>query len=172
MLQSYFYNSWILFFNAVRVKKLFTMPRSVNIVFAAFFFLLFASSAISAAPVFTEYNISSNAGYYILSWEKDKDLEIELQESEHPDFKNVRTLYLGKDSASTLSGKRNGSYYYRLRYVSGDSGWSRTCKVEVVHHSLEKALIFLAIGAFIFFATLALLISEGLKKNTATEADI
>lgn len=102
----------------------------------------------------------SAEGYYSLEWSSSNSstkIRYELQESSTPDFTESTPIYRGKDTATTLSGKKDGNYYYRVRSLTLDSPWSSVLKITVKHHSLKRAILFLSTGAFVFFATAFLL---------------
>jgi len=107
----------------------------------------------------------SSAGYFRLSWKQDTEndtaiFNFELQEADNPAFTQVKTLYSGPDTASLVSGRRNGIYYYRVGYLRDhtDPIWSNTQIVEVTHHPLSRAFMFFALGAIVFIATLTMVI--------------
>ena len=66
------------------------------------------------APILSSDHEVASAGFFQLSWETDAK-RIELQEASSPAFRNPTTLYIGTDSKSVISGKPNGSWYYRVR---------------------------------------------------------
>ena len=110
-----------------------------------------------AAPSLTTDSPLATAGYYQLSWSGAPDSAYELQESPRADFASTITLYRGPDRASMLTGRADGDYFYRLRALDGPQAgpWSTTLRVEVRHHPLSRALLFLTLGALVFLATLA-----------------
>jgi len=125
---------------------------------------LFAESGEDSHFVAPEWlhdgEISSSEGYYVLRWNSDR--EVELEESSDPDFITAKRIYRGNDSASSISGKRNGRYYYRLRFANRpDATWSAVQVAVVRHHPLDQALILLGTGALVFLsASLFILISD------------
>jgi hypothetical protein len=98
----------------------------------------------------------SNEGYYQLSWQSDGP--VRLVESPDPDFATARTLYVGADTASFVSGRPDGRWYYRLEAANEPRVISETVAVTVRHHSLGRALGFFALGAVVFLATLGLIV--------------
>ena len=58
------------------------------------------------------------------------------------------------DSATVISGRSNGVWHYRVRALSKGqvTPWSEAVRVEVTHHSLNRAGLFLLTGAIVFFA--------------------
>ncbi|MEJ2346805.1 MAG: hypothetical protein P8076_11725 [Gammaproteobacteria bacterium] len=111
-----------------------------------------------------------NAGYYQLSWvAPDGGTPVfEVQEARTPQFADARLVYRGTDEASMLSGRRDGTYYYRARIdpKRDDPGpWSRTVKVSVHHLPLDRAFLFFGIGALVFVSTLGLVIVGNLRHN-------
>ena len=106
---------------------------------------------------------TATAGYFRLVWQSSAPAPIyQLEESTDPAFSDPDILYRGPDTARTISGRSNGTYYYRARTVTGSNltgNWSRPVKVTVAHHSLMKAGGFFAVGALVFLSTLGLIIN-------------
>ena len=126
------------------------------------------SSVTMAADVPTLESDSSvaTAGYFQLSWQGSSSGEYLLQEAPDPDFTNAKNLYEGPDTASLVSGRANGVYYYRIRDYrisdnaqAADAGsWSNVVKVEVAHHPLSRAFMFFTLGAIVFLSTLVVVV--------------
>ena len=119
----------------------------------------------TATPILESDTKLSSAGYFRLSWKNssDKDTEntqYELQEASDPAFTHATILYSGPDTASLISGRRNGIYYYRVGSVDeqAEPVWSNSQIVEVSHHPLSRAFMFFALGALVFIATLTMVI--------------
>jgi hypothetical protein len=103
----------------------------------------------------------ATAGYFRLSWHTEHSPNLfRLLEADNPRFNHSKVIYEGPDLARVLSGKSNGSYYYRVAELQGHTpiSVSNTVKVDVAHHSLTKAFLFFAIGAAVFLATLLLIL--------------
>lgn len=114
---------------------------------------------------------TATAGYFQLRWQGDEShAHYRLLESDNPRFSPSKVLYQGPDLATVISGKHNGSYYYRVAELKGSKpvAVSNTVMVEVAHHSLAKAFLFFAIGAIVFLATLSLI----LQGNRHSKRDI
>jgi len=114
-----------------------------------------------AAPVLVTDTGLSTAGYYRLSWVEDGGRDFELQEASSDAFSIPRTLYQGPDTATLLSGRADGTRFYRVRDLQADgtaSPWSNTVEVRVGHHSLTRAFLFFSVGLAIFLATLLTII--------------
>lgn len=128
----------------------------------------------------------ATAGYYRLLWHRrhrsDADLaadasdadgrEFEIEESADPSFARAKIAYRGHDRASVVSGRGDGTYYYRARLIDGDgakraSPWSDVVAVTVDHHPLSRALAFFAAGALVFLATLALIVGGSLAARAS-----
>jgi hypothetical protein len=119
----------------------------------------------------------ATAGFYTLSWNhpaSDLGLRYEVQEAARAGFVSPRTIYSGSDLATFVSGKRDGTLYYRARArpaVSDPryrwSPWSTVLAVTTAHHSRARAFAFLAVGAFVFLATVALIV-VGNRANSET----
>lgn len=86
--------------------------------------------ASSLAPV-------DNGDYdnsYTLRWDgAAPGIEFVVEEAESADFAQARTLYRGEATAWTISGRRPGSYYYRVRPAVGtvDGPWSNSASVTI-----------------------------------------
>jgi hypothetical protein len=103
----------------------------------------------------------ATAGYYRLEWGAERATEFILEESQHTSFASAKILYQGPDTARIISGRGNGDYYYRVRDLNGEPGeavWSDVVHVKVEHHTLTRAMLFFAIGAIVFVATLTVII--------------
>jgi len=144
------------------------LPGSLSLLllFIVLAFLAGITPRIStAAPVLESDTKLSSAGYFRLSWKDPSDesaesTNYELQEANDPAFSHASILYSGPDTASLISGRRNGTYYYRVGSVDGQSDpvWSNSQIVEVSHHPLSRAFMFFALGALVFIATLTMVI--------------
>ncbi|MBD3669341.1 MAG: hypothetical protein HUJ29_01095 [Gammaproteobacteria bacterium] len=135
-----------------------------NLFFHISLFLLLAFSPMLFATEGIKLSSDSDvatAGYYQLSWETEQSADrFRLIEADNPRFSQSKILYEGPDLAMILSGKSNGTYYYRVAALSQQSQdlVSNTLKVEVDHHSMTKAMLFFSIGAIVFLATLILIL--------------
>lgn len=98
-------------------------------------------------------------GIVKLEWSANSEVrptQYELQQAMEANFSEAKTIYQGTDEATFLSGLNNGTYHYRLR--SDDGRWSETISVDVEHHSLNLALVLMAIGATVFLIILGVII--------------
>ncbi|MFZ5621435.1 MAG: fibronectin type III domain-containing protein [Pseudomonadota bacterium] len=114
-----------------------------------------------ASPELSADTTVATAGYFGLSWGPAGEAggapaRFELQEAPDPAFAAPHTLYAGPDRATALSGRPDGTYYYRVRADGG--AWSPVVAVEVMHHSLVRAGLFFALGAAVFVATVVLIL--------------
>ena len=125
------------------------------------------TSPLFATPVLESDSEMSTAGYYRLNWQSNTAGDFVLEESTNQTFSNIKTLYQGPDTATLISGRPNGIYFYRVRnsLENVESGWSNVKRVEVSHHSLDRAFTFFALGAIVFIATLGVVIL-GNKNST------
>ena len=98
----------------------------------------------------------SKAGYFQLSWGDEDASLYTVQQSLDDTFKQAKTIYQGSDEKMVISGLPNGRYFYRMQAKGGD--WSNVIAVEVAHHTLQKALIFFAIGAVMLLILVSVLI--------------
>jgi hypothetical protein len=118
--------------------------------------LFFGTTAAASPPTLSASTKVSNTGHYRLSW-KGGGAEVVLQESPAPDFAKHRIIYRGPDRATVVSGRMDGVYHYRA--CTPDGTCSAPLAVRVRHHSLSKALFFLILGALVFLATAALIVT-------------
>lgn len=95
-------------------------------------------------------------GHIKLEWTVEGDGVTELQQSRASDFFTAKTIYIGPDRASFVSGLDNGNYYYRVRAAGGE--WSETLMVKVQHQSLELAFALFGIGGLVFLLTVFVVI--------------
>ncbi len=123
---------------------------------------LIAATDAGAAPRLTASTSQSSDGVYQLSWEFGGPAV--LEESSSADFGDARVVYRGQDQATTLTGRSDGTYTYRLRTGDGSIP-SEPVQVDVEHHPLGRALAFFAVGLFVFAGTIVVVVrgaaSEG-----------
>jgi hypothetical protein len=84
-------------------------------------------TAALAAPASISVPASSNTGNYTVSWSAvSAATSYDLQEDTNGSFTAPTTVYSGANTSFNVSGKGNGSYYYRVRAVnaSGSSAWT------------------------------------------------
>lgn len=115
------------------------------------------------APKLSSDHEVASAGYFQLSWEAEAE-RVELQEATSLTFRNATTLYIGPDKHSVISGKPNGSWYYRVRALnvhdqnSQADAWSDPVTVLVAHHELSRALMFLSLGIIVFVGIVVMIV--------------
>ena len=133
---------------------------SVITLFCVTTILLVSVPPLLAAPQLQTDSELATAGYYQLSWQGDINSDYLLEESTDPSFSQSTILYEGPDTATLVSGRSDGTYYYRIRFIQDDteSGWSNVTRVEVSHHPLSRAFMFFALGAIVFIATLVVVV--------------
>ena len=89
---------------------------------------------IRAVPLFISRGVTSTTGTYTLTWRKygyaEKYL---LQESQSFSFATSEDVYADADTTTTIEGKKDGRYYYRVKINTkyGDGAWSKTDSVVV-----------------------------------------
>lgn len=124
---------------------------------AALLLLLCVPSLSFAVELKADTDVAS-AGYYQLKWTTaDDSVTVELQEADNARFENAESLYQGRDRARIVTGRPDGTYYYRARAIddTGATGaWSDIVKVQVKHHPLSRALGFFTVGAIVFLSIL------------------
>lgn len=126
--------------------------------YAAILLAMLAGPAFGEAIALTADTQLSDTGHFRLSWPAPgPGAVVTVQESTASDFLGTRTIYHGSEAATVISGRLDGNYYYRIR--AGQGPWSEPVSVTVRHHSLTQAFSFLALGALVFVATAALIIS-------------
>lgn len=111
----------------------------------------------------------ATAGFFRLTWEGPASQVFVLQESNSPSFTTYKTLYAGSDTASVLSGKVDGVYYYRIGVIDIATSlqvFSEVIEVTVRHHPLARAFLFFGMGAFMF-VVLIVVIWRGTSKAHA-----
>jgi hypothetical protein len=136
------------------------------VVFALALVCLLTAGSIQAdnhAPKLSSDHEIATAGFFQLSWEADAK-RVELQEASSLAFREPTTLYIGPDSKSVISGKPNGSWYYRVRALNVHdqnlqaSAWSEPVTVLVAHHDLSRALMFLSLGIIVFIGIVVVIV--------------
>lgn len=117
------------------------------------------------APRLFVNNTIATAGFFRLQWETQAK-QVELQVATSPDFQNPTTAYIGPDRATVISGKPDGTLYYRVRALDTPqpSSWSESVIVEVRHHSLPRALMFLTLGFLVLLITVTMIV-RGVRKE-------
>lgn len=121
--------------------------------------LFIASTQYSYALQLNSDSQIATAGYYQLSW-TGKSKNLQLQESNQPDFNSRKILYQGPDRARVISGQSDGDYYYRISSTDKNKiDFSNVIKVTVRHHPLENAIMFFIAGFIVFMAILVLIIN-------------
>jgi hypothetical protein len=120
-----------------------------------------------AAPRLASDTALATAGYYQLSWSGTDAPAYELQEASRGDFTMATTLYQGPDRATVLTGRPDGEFHYRLRglHDTGPGPWSEPLQIQVRHHPLSRALLFFAMGALVFLATLAAILAGNCRQG-------
>lgn len=108
---------------------------------------------------------TSSDGVYQLSWASDGTVVVE--ESRDEAFRDARVLYRGTDLATTVTGRSDGVYFYRLRRVEGGDASAPVLRVVVAHHPLSRALAFFGLGAVVFGSTVVLVVRG--SRDTAVE---
>lgn len=87
----------------------------------------------------------STDGAYRLHWEGDAKAWELIEDGER--------VYEGADTATTLTGRREGVHVYELKEW-GQAETVARCEVSVEPFSLGQAFSLLGVGAFVFVATL------------------
>jgi hypothetical protein len=127
-----------------------------------------SASAGSGTPLLSLSSDSAvaSAGFYRLEWHWQDTPpgaggDFELQESTRADFGDATPLYRGPDLATVISGRGDGTRYYRVRATRDNNRhtlWSNAVEVATAHHPLSRAVAFFAAGALVFVLTLTLIV--------------
>lgn|GEM_PF-1098344 len=138
-----------------------TSPIYSLLAFPAVALVLMAQSANAASLSLESDSEIATAGFYQLSWKiPAQGDQIELHEAQDPALADSRVLYRGPDLARAVSGKSDGDYFYQVVSLSGkERDASNIVKVTVAHHPLRNAFLFFVIGALVFVAILAAILS-------------
>ncbi len=128
--------------------------------------LLVSGGAVAEKePTLSIDDSGASAGHLQLSWQWVGDgdqpvYDIEMDRREN--FASPERVYRGEDGSTVLSGLADDTYYFRARvWLRGEpvTDWSEPVPVTVEHHPLEQALGLFALGAVVFAATVALIIT-------------
>ncbi len=98
----------------------------------------------------------STDGVYQVRWQGLGAVAVEVEESASPDFDVHRAVYRGEDKATTMTGREDGTWYYRVREVGSATPSDVSARVDVRHHSLPRAFGYFAVGLIVFAATTTL----------------
>jgi len=85
-------------------------------------------------PVLNAISNTDGDGNYTVSWSAaDRATSYTLQEATNADFTDATTAYSGSGTSTSISGKADGTYYYRVKASNtyGDSDWSNVQSVNV-----------------------------------------
>lgn len=85
-------------------------------------------------------------GAYKISWPGEGEATFVLRE-------NGRVVYRGKDGATTLTGRREGSYRYVVERTGNGSAISQPCEVTVAPPSPLSTWLLFCIGLLVFSTT-------------------
>ena len=113
----------------------------------------------------------SDDGTINLYWLEDRPatgLSYLLEQSNEPAFTNAHVRYQGPDTASVLTGLREGNYYFRVREIDADgtqSAWSEPLAVEVHYLDRSTLILLLSIGAIVAGSTIVAIITGFLKNR-------
>jgi hypothetical protein len=99
--------------------------------------------SVPSAPGFLNVPSTSSTGNYSLDWGLSSGATLyELEESTDAGFTSTVQVFLGASASFAVTGRTNGTYYYRVRGVNavGMSGWTNGpngCTVTVTQASLH-----------------------------------
>ena len=119
--------------------------KKIRLVFLACCF--FYSASLTSGELSAEADLV-HAGYYKLTWPSSFGNSFILEESNDKFFSNPTVLRIHNEESITLTGRQDGSYYYRIK--DSNDKLSNVVHVTVEHHSLQKAFAFFALGLSLF----------------------
>ncbi|MHC4781115.1 MAG: DUF4082 domain-containing protein, partial [Planctomycetota bacterium] len=103
-------------------------------------------TAPPAAPATITVPATSSTGIYTVSWAASVGASnYDLQEDTNSGFTSATTVYSGANTSFQVTGKTNGTYYYRVRATNpaGNSAWtvgSNPCVVTLVAPSIPGSI--------------------------------
>ena len=138
-------------------RPAFGLPLSGAALFLAWICLA-SPAASQPAQTFSASPSRSTDGVYQLEWNGAG--RVRIDEAKRPDFGDAVVIYEGTDRATTLSGRADGVYHYRLVPLDRPGGAAGTppIQVEVAHHPLSRALAFFTLGLVVFTSTVGLVV--------------
>jgi len=135
----------------------------LSFLFAAASLLALQAPALAATTFsLTVSPQESTDGVARLTWEAPKNTSIHIQQSRTENFQQAITLYRGNDTGTTITGLKDGTYFFRVGTdtgTKGDIAWEEATQLKVQHHPLTRAFGFFAVGVVVFLATLALIVT-------------
>lgn len=105
--------------------------------------------------------IESEEGKVVLTWSwptspPDRPVEFEVQGAATPGFAAARVLYEGPDRATVITGLLEGTYFYRVRAITGKDDftpWSEPLEVQVDYPNRQTVGWLIGLGLVVFLAT-------------------
>ena len=95
----------------------------------------------------------SDDGTITLAWDKaDESVVVVVEQDTSSEFESPLLRYEGPDSATVLSGFRDGAYYFRIR-ESGSDDWSEPLRIRVEYIGRSRLFFLLATGGLVVLAT-------------------
>lgn len=94
----------------------------------------------------------SDTGAFRLSWSGAEHASYVVRET-GPDGQTL-TVYEGRDTATTVSGRTAGTYRYQVEAAHAHA----SCEVKVEPPSLQTAIAFFGFGLFVTLATVAVVV--------------
>jgi hypothetical protein len=101
-----------------------------------------------AAPTTVTVPMTSSTGNYVVSWTLVTGAwTYDLEESTAPTFVSTTVVYSGSNTSYSITGKANGTYYYRVRAGNGagQSGWTNGANGCTVQQMAPAAPGFLSV---------------------------
>lgn len=101
-------------------------------------------------------SLSSDTGFAALSWTNATGKPVLLQRASTPEFNDAVSVYKGLNGSYFISGLRDGVYFFRLRSEQGV--WSEAVRLDVSHHSAQKAWLLFGLGAIVFLGVVGVIL--------------
>ena len=94
---------------------------------------------------------TSDTGAYRITWSGAEGVEVRVEE-------NGALLYQGTQEATTVSGRPEGDYVYRIAVAESPSFWTDSCTVTVSPPSLALAFLLFGVGLTVFASLLVVVV--------------
>lgn len=112
----------------------------------------------------------SAEGYFVISLTSDapEGATATLEQSMADDFSDSHDYILPANGQITITGLPNGQYYFRASLAG--SAYSETVMVEVMHHSMQRAVGFFLVGLALFLILIVTIVRGNRRTLEADHA--